>query len=220
MGISLVTYSSQSVSPQDDALVYQTAVPQSGIIYGATVTIKNSTTLHITAGHGVICGRKFTITAQDISVTLASSGTKNGRLYVHMDLSNTSTPIQFLTQVADTLTNPIQQADANITNGIYEFNLVTFKVGTSAISNLTNVTPTAASVIPEDPKVTVTSKTLTAGATSISFTVPTTGDYLIDFYTSSGVAYKEINTSVSGTVTLTFKAQASNITVYCRIERY
>lgn len=220
MGISLVTYSNQAVSPQDDALVYQTAVAQSGIIYGATVTIKNATTLHIAAGHGIICGRKFTISAQDISVTLASSGTKKGRVYIHMDLSNTSTPIQFMTEVADSLSNVIQEADANITNGVYEFNLATFNVGTSSLSNLENVAPTASSTVPPEPTSTVTSKTLASGATTISFTVPTTGNYLVDFYTSTGVAYKAINTTVAGTVTLTFDAQSSSITVYCKVERY
>lgn len=64
---------------------------------------------------------------------------------------------------------------------------------------------------------TVTVKTLTANATSISFTVPTSGNNLIDFWCSDGSNYTEIDTSVSGTVTLTFEASASARSVSCRI---
>lgn len=64
---------------------------------------------------------------------------------------------------------------------------------------------------------TVTVKTLAANATSISFTVPTTGNNLIDFWCSDGSNYTDIDTSVSGTVTLTFEASASARSVSCRI---
>lgn len=63
----------------------------------------------------------------------------------------------------------------------------------------------------------VTVKTLAANVTSISFTVPTTGNNLIDFWCSDGSNYTEIDTSVSGTVTLTFEASASARSVSCRI---
>lgn len=63
----------------------------------------------------------------------------------------------------------------------------------------------------------VTVKTLAANATTISFTVPTTGYNLIDFWCSDGSSYTEIDTSVSGIVTLTFEASASARSVSCRI---
>lgn len=63
----------------------------------------------------------------------------------------------------------------------------------------------------------VTVKTLAANATTISFTVPTTGNNLIDFWCSDGSNYTEIDTSVSGTVTLTFEASANARSVSCRI---
>ena len=63
----------------------------------------------------------------------------------------------------------------------------------------------------------VTVKTLAANATTISFTVPTSGNNLIDFWCSDGSNYTEIDTSVSGTVTLTFEASASARSVSCRI---
>ncbi len=64
---------------------------------------------------------------------------------------------------------------------------------------------------------TVTTKTLASNATSISFDVPTSGNNLIDFYASDGSWYTAIDTSVSGTVTLTYDAVASARTISCRI---
>lgn len=52
----------------------------------------------------------------------------------------------------------------------------------------------------------VVSATLAANATSVSFTVPTTGNHLIDFYCEGGANYTAIDTSVAGTVTLTYEA--------------
>lgn len=139
--ILLVTYSGRTVTPQDDALVYEAAVSQSGIIYGGEVTFKNSNTLHIGAGHGIICGRKFTIIESDISIQLTAGAVNTGRLYVHLDLSNTTAPIQILTEIGTTLTAPIQQEDVNIINGVYEFNLATFTVDAQTVSSVLSVAP-------------------------------------------------------------------------------
>lgn len=141
MGINLVTFYNSTVTPQDDALVYENALPGSGMIYGGNVTIKNANTLHVTAGHGALCGRKFTIEETDVPVQLTSSGTLNGRLYIHMDLSNVDEPITLEVERASTLTPPVQQSNVNITDGIYEINLATFQISTSTISNLVYVAP-------------------------------------------------------------------------------
>lgn len=141
MGINLVTYYNSTVTPQDDALIYENALPASGIIYGGNVTIKNANTLHITAGHGALCGRKFTIEEADIPVILTSSGTLNGRLYIHMDLSDTGSPISLEIERAASLTPVIQQSNVNINDGIYEINLATFQISTSTVSNLAYVAP-------------------------------------------------------------------------------
>ena len=66
---------------------------------------------------------------------------------------------------------------------------------------------------------TVLTQTLTAGSTSVTFTgIPTTGDNLIDFFATTGINYTAIDTSTAGQVTLTYEAQPTNVTVYCRIE--
>lgn len=141
MGIKLVTFAAQTVTPQDDALIYETALQESGMIYGGTVTIKNANVLHVAAGHGALCGRKFTIEETDVAVGLTPSGSLLGRIYIHMDLSDTDEPISFQTETANSLTPVIQQSDVNINNGVYEINLATFTVDTSTISNLVNVAP-------------------------------------------------------------------------------
>lgn len=76
----------------------------------------------------------------------------------------------------------------------------------------------------EAPEVTaqigaITNKTLAANATSVEFDVPTTGDNLIEFFSSDGADYTAINTSVTGKVTLTYEAVASSRTITCRIAK-
>ena len=63
----------------------------------------------------------------------------------------------------------------------------------------------------------VTSQTLAANVTSVSFSVPTSGNHLIDFWASDGSNYTAIDTSVSGTATLTYDAVSSARTIYCKI---
>lgn len=141
MGIRLVTFYNSTVTPQDDALIYENALPASGMIYGGNVTIKNANTLHISAGHGALCGRKFTIEEDDIPIILTSSGTLNGRLYIHMDLSDTGEPISLEVERANVLTPVVQQSNVNINDGIYEINLATFTISTSTVSDLNYVAP-------------------------------------------------------------------------------
>ena len=141
MGINLVTYAAQTVTPQDDALIYEKALQESGMIYGGAVTIKNANVLHVAEGHGALCGRKFTIEETDVAVPLTASGSLLGRLYIHMDLADSGEPISFQVETANSLTPVVQQSDVNINNGVYEINIATFTVDTSTISNLVNVAP-------------------------------------------------------------------------------
>ena len=141
--IKLITFADSEVTATDDAYVYETATGSGGVINGCVVTIKNASELHITGGNGILCGRKFTIFDSDIPVTLSPSGTLLGRLYIHMDLSNASTPIQLMIETGASLTPVQQDADVNATNGVYEINLATFDVDTSTISNLVDVAPKA-----------------------------------------------------------------------------
>lgn len=139
--VKLITFAGETVSPLYDGLIQELYTGGGGIITGAVVTIKDASTLHITGGYGALCGREFEIFASDIPVTLSSSGTLKGRLYLHMDLAQSGSPIELLVEVASSLTPVVQDSDVNTTNGVYEVNLATFDVGTSAISNLVDVSP-------------------------------------------------------------------------------
>jgi hypothetical protein len=182
--ISLVTYAGQTVTPLDDALVYETAINQSGMIYGGIVTIKSANNLHISSGHGIVCGRKFTIFDSDIQVALSSSGTLLGRLYVQLDLSNVGTPIQLLVETGASLTPVQQDNNVNIMNGVFEFNIATFTVDTSTISNVIMVAPSAEPSTGAGSVITVTTSeaslagkmcTITDGTTTLNANFDNTG---------------------------------------------
>lgn len=88
---------------------------------------------------------------------------------------------------------------------------LTFEVQSTDITVICNIEDSA--------NVTVTTQTLAAGSTSVTFTgLPTTGDYLIDFYTSTGIEHTDMDISIAGQATLTFDAQSSNIVVFCKIK--
>lgn len=133
--VNIITWPNVNVEPVDDALVYETAIGAGGIIYGCTATLRNSNTLHVSAGHAIICGRKLTIVEGDITVELSTSGTLKGRLYLQLDLSNTTEPARLLTEVGTSITPPVQDQDVNIINGTYEIDLYYFDVSTSEVLN-------------------------------------------------------------------------------------
>lgn len=135
MSIQLVTYANQTVTPTNDAIIYERAIDQNGIFYGCNVTV-SSNNVNITGGYGIVCGREFVIQSEAIAVTLAPSGTLDGRLYVRLDLADADAPIQLLTATGNTLPPLEHDADVNYTNGTYEMELATFTVGVSALSDV------------------------------------------------------------------------------------
>lgn len=135
MSINLVTYANQTVTPTNDAIIYEKALDQNGIFYGCNVTV-TSNTVNITGGYGLVCGREFVVNSESIAVTLAPSGTLQGRLYVRLDLADADAPIQLLTATGNTLPALTQDDDVNYTNGVYEMELATFTVGVSSLSDV------------------------------------------------------------------------------------
>ena len=64
----------------------------------------------------------------------------------------------------------------------------------------------------------VLTETLLAGHTTVTFTgLPSDANYIVDFYTSNGTNYNSLDQSGS-TVTLTFDAPLSDVTVFCEIK--
>ena len=141
--IVLKTYKGGNVTPQDDAIIYETAIPGSGIFKGCEVTYARGNVLHISQGFGMIRGRFFEVYETEIDVRLADVGeTLDGRVYIHLDLSNTDEPIKILAQAAAEL--PPLDADVNINynNSSYDLELAIFTVSSAGLDGLTKVFPT------------------------------------------------------------------------------
>ncbi len=141
--ITLKTYKGGNVTPQDDAIIYETAIPGSGIFKGCEVTYARGNVLHISQGFGMIRGRFFEVYETEIDVRLADVGeTMQGRVYIHLDLSNADEPIKILAQAAAEL--PPLDADVNINynNSSYDLELAIFTVSSAGLDGLTKVFPT------------------------------------------------------------------------------
>lgn len=133
--ITLKQYNGSVVTPKDDAKLYNLLINKSGIIEGCTVTHIGGNSIKVAGGRGIICGRIFVIEEETILATLSAIGSKLGRLIVKIDVSNASTPISFVTQCEAVLPALVQEA-INDNGNVYEFELATYNVGETAISNL------------------------------------------------------------------------------------
>lgn len=139
MAIALKTFKGGNVTPQDDAIIYQTVLPGAGIFKGCEVSFARSNVLHISQGFGMIKGRFFEMYETEVPVQLADTGeTKLGRLYLHMDLSNTDEPIQIIAETAKELSTLASDVNVNYNNTTYDLELAKFKVTAIQISDLTN----------------------------------------------------------------------------------
>lgn len=138
VNINLVTFNGKTVTPKTDGIIQDAAIGQCGIFDGCTVTA-NGNIINIQGGYGIIRGRFFELDDSSMSVTLPSASTLVGRLYLRLDLSNTSSPIQMLVSTATSrrrLPDLIQNDNANFESGIWDMELAIFDVKTTAIDNL------------------------------------------------------------------------------------
>ncbi len=142
--IILKTFKGGNVTPQDDAIIFQTAIPGAGIFKGCEVTVARSNVLHITQGFGIIKGRFFEMYENEKTVVLAETGeTLRGRLYLHMDLSNTDDPLQILTEIGNELSTLLTDSNVNYNNSTYDMELATFTVDSTGITDLLQTFVTA-----------------------------------------------------------------------------
>ena len=138
--VTLHTIDGGTVNAINDALLYDFIIGQNGIASGATVTSEGALLLHIDSGWGVIKGRIFSIEAETISATPSTSGTVKGRLILQIDITNTTSPVTFVTQAAATLP-ALQQEDINGNGTIFQLPIATYDVNEVAVSNLQMVAP-------------------------------------------------------------------------------
>jgi len=136
--IVLKTYKGGNVTPQDDAIIHEIAIATNGIFKGCEVAHARGNVLRISQGFGMIKGRFFEVYETEIAVQLADAGVVlDGRLYIHMDLSNVDEPIMILSATASELPALDADADVNYNNSSFDIELATFNVSSSEISNLT-----------------------------------------------------------------------------------
>lgn len=131
-----------SVTPQNDALIYQAAVPMNGLFFGGAITLSSANVLHVAAGMGIIGGRFFEVLESDISVQLSASGDLLGRLYIHLDLSNADNPISIETYTGASLPALSGDPNLNVSNGVFDMELCTFSINELTISNIIQTFPT------------------------------------------------------------------------------
>lgn len=133
MSVNIITYTGRTRTAQHDAMTYDAAIGQSGILYGCEITATGNT-LTVGGGFGIIKGRVFQIEEETITVPLASSGSQSKCLVLTLDLSNSEHPLALAVQSGDyTLT---QDADANFDTGIYQIKLATFTVTSVEITDV------------------------------------------------------------------------------------
>ena len=142
--ITLKQWDGQMVTSKDDAIMYDTMAGVSGIITGCSLTSVGADMVRVSAGRGILKGRQFEIEEHTISVTLSTSGKKSGRVYIHMDLSNSESPIEIRHITTDTLPDLIKEEDCNLKNGIYEMELAVYEVDAQKVASLSNTAPDAA----------------------------------------------------------------------------
>lgn len=93
--IRLVTYPGSTVSPLDDAVVYDAAIGGSGVMHGCDVEMVNATQIRIAPGHGVIRGRKFTVIETLLNIPpslLSAEAGEAGNVLIVLDLSGGDVP--------------------------------------------------------------------------------------------------------------------------------
>lgn len=136
MSIQLIRFNGMNVTPKDDAILYEKALPINGIFYGCDLTFMGANKVHLAAGRGIYKGRDFTIEEQDLNVELSSSGEKLGRIYIRIDLKNAIEPISIRSITASTLPALIDDENFNTELGIGELELATYTAEELKINNL------------------------------------------------------------------------------------
>ena len=121
------------VTPVVDRKLYEFLLMNTvGVADGIEITA-SGTDLILTSGWGVIKGCVFGVTAETIAATKPGSGSASGRLLIELDV--TQGTIVFKTQQASTLP-ALTQEDINGSGSIYQMELATYTISTTAITGL------------------------------------------------------------------------------------
>lgn len=138
MAVELITFSGKSVTAMNDAIVNDTEIGESGILYGCEITASGSV-ITVGGGYGLIKGRLFQITTTTLNANISGSQGV-GQVFVKLDLSNNTTPISFLVRTGGEYVTMESDENANYTNGIYWVEMARFVYDTS--SGITDIQTT------------------------------------------------------------------------------
>lgn len=132
-----------NVSPLADGKLYEFLSGGTvGVILGCQVTSLGGLQLKISSGWILIKGRMIAIQQETISATPSTSGTVNGRLLLHLDVSSDDAPGAWVTQAQTPLPEPVQE-DINGSGTIFEMPLATYQVDQLQVTDLQTVSPLA-----------------------------------------------------------------------------
>ncbi|MBD5480227.1 MAG: hypothetical protein HDR14_13210 [Lachnospiraceae bacterium] len=134
--ITLKQFDGSTVTPKDDAIMYDSFSGETGLLEGCDLTHTGAGQIRIGAGRGIIKGRQFVVQEHTINVTLSSDSDMPGRVYIRMDLSDTSEPVKILHVTAAVLPELEQDENCNNDNGVYEIELGTYTASKLTIDNL------------------------------------------------------------------------------------
>lgn len=136
-----------TVTPLADARLYALLSGNAvGVVQGCEITSLGANQLRVSAGWILIQGRCIEISEETINVTTSTSGTVDGRLVLHLDVSNTETPVTWESQ-AQTPLPGLTQEDINGSGTIYEIAMATYQVDQLQVSELETVYPEATSPV-------------------------------------------------------------------------
>lgn len=138
--ITIKQFNQSTVNPVDDATLYYMLMQSSGVLSGLQVTLSGTNQLNVTAGYAFACGRMLEVSAETVSASLATSGTQKGRLYIHIDLTNATTPAQLMTVAAATLPDP-EQDNLNAGGSLFDIPLAEYDVTVAQVTGLSYVAP-------------------------------------------------------------------------------
>ena len=134
--IMLKQFNGSTVTPKDDALMYDLFCGETGLMEGCDLTHIGAGQIRIGEGRGIIKGRQFVVQEHTISVTLSSDSDMQGRVYIKMDLSDMAEPIKILHVTAAELPELEQDENCNYDNGVYEIELGTYTASKLTINSL------------------------------------------------------------------------------------
>jgi len=123
----------ENISPSDDASLFNQVFKTDGLFKDVTISSLGSNQVSIPALYGIIQGREFTNAAETLSVTLPTSGTATGYIYVQYDLA--ADPIGTLGSALAPFTPTYEDINENGT--VAQMVLATYTASTVAVTSIT-----------------------------------------------------------------------------------